>query len=261
MIRINVNVKVKPENRQRVTELLQELARASRQEKGCHGYDILTNCTNPDLLMIAESWENASVLSAHEHSEHFTRLIPEVLEFAELDIQKYTNGTGVEEAIINRRSIREFLPGNISFEVIERLLKAGMYARSAGDRRPWEFLIIEDKAHLEALSKMSPHGQPIAQASAAIILCCNTKTAGLDGVFWPQDLGACAQNIMLQAYAEGLGTLWVGLYPKIDRVHLVKEHFTLSNKLIPFAVIAIGKPAHPVTETPDRFEPGKIHYK
>ena len=38
-------------------------------------------------------------------------------------------------------------------------------------------------------------------------------------------MGACTQNILLQAVEEGLGAVWLGTYPDEERVNYLKEHF------------------------------------
>lgn len=261
MIRINVAIQVKSENRQKVLLLLNELAEKSRIENGCRGYDIYENSSNREALMIVETWENAEVLSAHRHTEHFTRLVPMYHGLVEANcIDKFTDEPSVSQAILNRRSVRDFLPDKIDKDTLQRIVKAAMYAPSANNRRPWEFLIVEDREHLEALSRTSPYGLPINRAPLAIVVCCNTQNAGLDGVFWPQDLGACIENMMLQAYGEGLGSVWMGYYPRMDRVHEVKICLSLPKKLVPFAIVAIGKPTHENTAMPERFEFEKIHF-
>ena len=41
--------------------------------------------------------------------------------------------------------------------------------------------------------------------------------------FLPQDMGACVENFMLQAVAEGLGTVWMGMYPRVDSIKKLSE--------------------------------------
>lgn len=82
MIRINVTIEVKPEDRDRVLNMILELAGHSQKEKGCVGYDIYENSEKKDTLMIIETWENPEVLSAHEQTGHFARLVPSVRSVA-----------------------------------------------------------------------------------------------------------------------------------------------------------------------------------
>lgn len=261
MIRINVTIKVKSETRQQVVELLSEMSELSRQEKGCIGYDIMSDNRSDDTLMIIESWENEVVLDIHKQSEHFTRLIPRVRELVtSMKSERFTDMAAVDKAIVRRRSVKKFLPDTVCVETIERLLRAGMYAPSLNDRRPWEFFVIEDQKHRHELVKMFPRGESLKTAPVAVLVCCNTRKAGLDGGNWPQELGACVQNIMLQAHGEGLGSAWVGIYPKMHLVHSVKTYLHLSSEFVPFALVAIGKPAEEEGVVPERYEAAKVHF-
>ncbi len=261
MIRINVTIEVKSENRARMVELLREMSELSRQEKGCIGYEILESNRLDNMLMIIETWENDALLAIHKESGHFSRIIPQVRELAvEMCSQKFTDTVSVNEAITGRRSVKNYLPEKVCVEVIERLLRAAMYAPSVKDRRPWEFFILEDRKQLDILADTLSEGNALRTAPMAILVCCNTRRAGLDGGNWPQELGACVQNLMLQAYGEKLGTTWIGIYPQMHRVHQVKTLFHLSTEFVPFAVVAVGKSADEQVSVYERYDSSKIHF-
>jgi nitroreductase len=59
--------------------------------------------------------------------------------------------------IFTRRSVRSFLEKAVEQEKIERILRAGMEAPSAHNRRPWEFIVITDKDDRQAIAEMSPY--------------------------------------------------------------------------------------------------------
>lgn len=261
MIRINVNLLVDAGVRAEVTSLLTEMAELSRGERGCIGYEILQNCRLDDTLMIVETWENEAVLAVHKESTHFTRIIPRVRELArEMTSRKFTTMAAVDEAVTGRRTAREYTPDKVCTEVIERVARAGMYAPSVKDRRPWEFFVVEDGKHLRELAEMLPGAGALRTAPVAILVCCNTRLAGLDGGNWPQELGACVQNMLLQAYGEGLGTTWIGVYPRMHLVHEVKKALHLSSEFVPFAVVALGKAAGETAPVAERYDPLKIHF-
>ena len=211
--------------------------------------------------MIIETWENEDLLAVHKGREHFVRIIPRVRELAtEMCSQKFTDMASVSEAIVGCRSVRNYTPDKVCLETIERLLRAAMYAPSVKDRRPWEFFVIEDREHLDTLAEALPEGLALKTAPVAILVCCNTRQAGLDGENWPQELGACVQNLMLQAYGEKLGTTWIEIYPRMHEVHQVKTLFHLSSEFVPFAVVAIGKPVDEQVVVPECYDPSKIHF-
>jgi len=52
--------------------------------------------------------------------------------------------------------------------------------------------------------------------------------------------------------------VWLGVYPRQDRVAGVKKLFNLPEPVIPFAVVALGYAKEPPTPV-DRFNPEYIH--
>jgi nitroreductase len=144
---------------------------------------------------------------------------------------------------------------------IERILRAGMEAPSAHNRRPWEFIVITDGEDRRAIAGMSPYAKMLESAPAAIGVCVNLDLGGgsPEDTWWVQDLSAAAENILLQITEEGLGGVWLGWYPDMDRVRAFAERFGLPGNILPFAVIALGYPAK-IPEVADRFDPRRVHY-
>ena len=108
------------------------------------------------------------------------------------------------ETIINtRRSIREYQPKDVDDEDILKILKAGMQA--PGSRlgaEPWEFVVIKDKETLSKLGEIKPR---VTNAPVAIVLVANIERAFYKTV-WQQDMGAAAENMLLEAVYLGLGS-------------------------------------------------------
>lgn len=71
MISFTVRMKFRPEDRQRVAEMLTTLARASRQEPGCLHYVPHTVDGEPDTVVIYEQYQDHKAAEAHRASQHF----------------------------------------------------------------------------------------------------------------------------------------------------------------------------------------------
>ena len=108
--------------------------------------------------------------------------------------------------IFKRKSVRKFKDEKVSGDLIENLLKAGMQAPSACNAQPWEFIVVSDKDDKEAISKMHRFAAPAANASHLIVTLGNLNESKVHGMI-EQDLGACNENILLQATHEGLGAV------------------------------------------------------
>ncbi|HRW58647.1 MAG TPA: nitroreductase family protein [Chlamydiales bacterium] len=163
------------------------------------------------------------------------------------------------ENIISRRSIRKFNKNSISSDKIETILKAAMYAPSACNEQTWEFVVIDQKELLEKIPLLSPHAQMAKTAPLAILVCHNVKKEKTEG-FFPQDLAAATQNLMLAAHSLGIGSVWTGLYPRKTLIESFSNEFNLPDHIIPFSLIILGYPEGESKEIPSRFCKEAIHY-
>lgn len=167
----------------------------------------------------------------------------------------------VTDVINTRRSVRAYTEQPIEPEKIEAVLRATMQAPSAGNQRPWEFLVVQDRATLEWLANTHQYSKPVAGAAAAIILLGNHENLRFPGN-WQQDMGAAAQTALLEIAAQGLGAVWMALWPDEARVKYVRDHFNLPEQILPFAIISMGYPEKPdANHFVDRYEPERIHFE
>ena len=160
--------------------------------------------------------------------------------------------------IFKRHSVRRFKDEKVSDELIENLLKAGMQAPSSCNSQPWEFIVVSDKEDKEAISKMHRFASPAARASHLIITLGNLNEAKVIGMI-EQDLGACNENILLQATHEGLGAVWLGFHQIEDRTLRLKEYLNIPDYCIPFSVICVGWPLNE-SEVKLRYDESKVHF-
>jgi len=148
------------------------------------------------------------------------------------------------KSIQSRRSVRKFKEGfEITKEQIDTLLEAAMFAPSACNSRPWEFLVIRNREVLNKIAEIHPHAKMLTTASLAIVVCALPEVQNeISEGFFPQDCGAATQNILLQASEMELGTCWCGVYPKEQLVSVMREILTLPENIVPFNIIAVGSP-------------------
>ena len=60
--------------------------------------------------------------------------------------------------------------------------------------------------------------------------------------YWIIDGSIAAQNMILAAHALGIGSVWLGTYPQMDRVNNLRKLFALPDTVIPHSIIAFGYP-------------------
>ncbi len=138
------------------------------------------------------------------------------------------------------------------------LLEAAMSAPSAGNEQPWHFVVVSDRGTLDAIPRIHPYAGMVAEAPVAVVVCCDVRLEKHNG-FWVQDCSAAVQNILIAAWALGLGAVWCGIYPREERVAGFRELLGLPPEVIPLALIPVGWPAE---EKPpaERFDERRVHY-
>lgn len=165
--------------------------------------------------------------------------------------------------IFTRRSICSFIKEKkVESEKIELIIKAAMQAPSSCNKQPWEFLVLDDKDVINSIAPLDRHFSLAAKAPLVIIAMGNEKTSykGENGALWyPLDVSAATQNILLQAAKLGLGGVWIGSYPDEVRIKGLQKHFNIPEHIIPFAVIAIGY-SEESNKFVNRYDSTKVHY-
>jgi nitroreductase len=170
------------------------------------------------------------------------------------------NGQAAIENIMTRTSIRQYKDQPVEQEKIDIMLKAAMAAPTAVNLQPWHFIVINDKNTIKLLSGQQPTNAPLM-----IAVCGDTdKTTMPDGKgklpdFWVQDVSAATENLLLAAHAQGLGAVWTGVYPVMERVAEVANVLNCPNNIIPLAVVRIGYPDES-PEPKDKFKQENISY-
>lgn len=161
-------------------------------------------------------------------------------------------------AILNRRSIRKYLKKDIPEELIEQLLMAAMYAPTARNTQAWQFVVVTEKNLIEELSVRHPYAKMLKYAPLAILVC-GDKLFEENETNLAINCAAASQNILLAATSLGLGSVWLGVFPKTDRMQPITELLKLPQHIIPVSLISIGWPDEE-KPMPERFFKEKIHY-
>jgi nitroreductase len=164
----------------------------------------------------------------------------------------------IQEALLNRRSIRKYKNQKISKEDLNTLLKAAMYAPSAMNLQAWQFIVIDDKQILAETIKSIPYAEMLRQSAAAIILCGDSLVEKNES-WLLQNCSAAIQNILLSAHGLGIGSCWIAIHGMDDVYRNIKTQFKLPENIVPFSLISLGYPDEVVTAE-ERFKQDKIHY-
>jgi len=183
----------------------------------------------------------------------------------------------------NRRSIREYTPKEVSERVLDTILEAASWAPSAHNAQPWRFVVIRDsdvKLKLaEAMARrwkrdLAKNGvsekdrENLAKASVErfssapiVIVSCLTmvemnhypdkRRQRIESVMAVQSVAAAIENMLLAAYAKGLGACW--FCTPLFCPETVRKVLKIPPDLEPQALITLGYPAerpHPPPRKP-----------
>ena len=111
----------------------------------------------------------------------------------------------VFNCIRTRRTVRNFTADPVPDHIIHKILQAARWAPSSSNTQPWHFIVVKQPDTIQELGRICTQGAFIGQARFAIAIV-------MDGARRAQlDAGRALQQMELMAWAEGLGTCFVGI--------------------------------------------------
>jgi nitroreductase len=164
-------------------------------------------------------------------------------------------GKELINTILARRSIRKYTTQPINETDIKTMLQAAMAAPSASNLKPWHFIVISNRKKLDKLAEVHPHGKMLAEAPLCIAVCGDTN---ISASLWIQDCSAAAENLLIAATALDLGSVWLGVYPREERIKAIRRVLNLPENIIPLNLISIGHPAE-TKEPRTQYDQQRIH--
>ncbi len=142
------------------------------------------------------------------------------------------------EAIKTRRSVRKFSGKPVEPEKLQAVLEAAAQAPSWANMQCWRFIVVTDQAVKERISDLSyveaffatrgyssnPAQKALAEAPVVVVACADpTESGTLRGQqYYLTDMGIAAENLMLAAHAQGLGSVFVGVFQEEELGELLE---------------------------------------
>lgn len=177
----------------------------------------------------------------------------------------------VMENILARKSVRHFTADTLAPERMERLLKAAMAAPTGMNVQPWHFIVLTDTSRYDEIFGDNFNMRMYKESAAVVIFCADTTVTRpprdnpdapavtTPNQIWRDDMGACTENFLLAAEADGLGACWTACYPFHDRMDPIRKALQLPDNIVPYSVVPVGTPGG--DEQPkDKWKPEKVHY-
>ena len=158
------------------------------------------------------------------------------------------------QIIFARRSIRQYTGQLVSEADITSLLQAGMAAPSAGNRKPWHFVIVTDKQTLRAIADAPPYSR-LGDAALAIVVCGDPSISD----WWLQDCTLATENILIAAAGLGLGAVFLGCHEQAEREQPIRQVLGIPEEIGMASVLSIGHPAEE-KEPRTQYDPTQVHH-
>jgi len=146
------------------------------------------------------------------------------------------------EAILTRRSIRKYTKQPVSESLVKEILTAAMSAPSANNKQPWQFVVMNQREVLDKVPEFHLHANMIKEAPLAILVCGDLTRQEHKG-YLVLDCTAATENLLLAVHAKELGAVWLGIYPREERISGIKKLLALPDDIMPIALLVIGYPA------------------
>jgi len=141
------------------------------------------------------------------------------------------------DVLLSRRSVRRYEKKTVPADVVKTILEAGRQAPSASNVQPWHFIVLTDDAIKEQLS----HGRwnTFIKDSAFTIVGCGYIGNDYGRKWSTVDTTIALQNMVIAAWAVGIGSCWIGDFKEED----VKELLRIPENQKVVALISFGYPA------------------
>ncbi|HOQ16526.1 MAG TPA: nitroreductase family protein [Defluviitaleaceae bacterium] len=162
-----------------------------------------------------------------------------------------------------RRSIRKYINKKIEKEKVDMIIKSALMSPSSRGRRPWEFVLVEDRDLLEKLSNCREHGsQFLKEAALAVVVLADPDKCDV----WIEDASIASLIIQLTAHSLDLGSCWIQVRERYKNEFqktedYIKELLDIPPDYCVESIIAIGYPGEEKeAHDENNLSMDKVHY-
>ena len=166
------------------------------------------------------------------------------------------------DIIKNRRSIRKFKEHTLSKETIQEIIKGGLLAPTSKNKKPVEFIVVEEREDLLKLKYCKNKGNiGFETASCAIVVVADSQKSDV----WIEDASIAASYMQLQAGALGLSSVWIQIRKRQsdfdDSNNIVKEILNIPDNFSVLCILLLGyKDENRSSYEESDIDYSKVHY-
>jgi len=151
----------------------------------------------------------------------------------------------VFDAIRTLLAVRSYQSTPVPDALVRRIVEAGRLTGSGMNGQPWHFIVVRDTETLRKLGALASSGPYVAQAPLAIVVATDKSRFAIS------DASRAIQSMLLTAWADGVGSNWVG-FGGLDNVKAVLDIPAGRDVL---AIVPFGYPARAVGKGKKRRKP------
>ena len=140
------------------------------------------------------------------------------------------------EAVRTLLAVRSYQAKPVPEAVARRIVEAGRLTGSGMNRQPWHFIVVRDAEMLRRHGALTSSGRYVAEAPLAIVVATDKSR------FAVSDASRAIQSMLLTAWADGVGSNWVG-FGGLDAVRPLLD---IPAALDVLAILPFGYPARAV---------------
>lgn len=152
----------------------------------------------------------------------------------------------VFDAVRTMVAVRDYTDAPVPDEIVTRILEAAHLSASSMNRQPWHFVVVRDRDRLQDLARLAKTGPYTAGAALAVVVA-----AEKDSPYGVSDASRAIQSMMLTAWAEGIGSNWVGFVgmPEVSRLVGLPDTYDV------IAIVPFGYPRRPASSGQKKRKP------
>ena len=139
----------------------------------------------------------------------------------------------VFEAVRTMLAVRRYLDRAVPETIVQRIVEAGRLTGSAMNLQPWHFIVVQDRDTLRRLGALARSGPYVAEAPLAIVVVIHRSGYAVSAA------SRAIDSLMLTAWAEGVGSNWVG-FGNLEKVNAL---LGIPSERDVLAILPFGYPA------------------
>ena len=168
------------------------------------------------------------------------------------EIEKERNVMEVFDAVRTVLAVRQFQDKPIPEATVHQIVEAGHVSASSMNGQPWHFIVVQNKETLQQLGHLARTGPYIAQAPLAIVVALEKSPYAVS------DASRAIQSMILTAWAQGIGSNWVGF----DNLQQILPLLGIPSEIEILAILPFGYPVATVGKGNKKRKPlGEIAHR